>query len=102
MPGGKEPNIRPKRPAQAVIDMAHNDSYDAQGYGYGHTDTYGRFDNTENVIMGVFLSVAMLLCCWARPNPSSFVRFLPVSRYLLELSSGVWVLECGVLTSRGA
>ena len=30
------------------------------------------------------------------------VRFLPVSQYLLELASGVWVLECGVLTSREA
>ena len=30
------------------------------------------------------------------------VRFLPVSRYSLELPSGVWVLECGVLTSREA
>ena len=36
-------------------------------------------------------------------QPSSLkVRFLPVSRYLLELSSGVWVLTCGVLTSREA
>ena len=39
----------------------------------------------------------------ARPvNSSSLVRFLPVSQYLLELASGVWVLECGVLTSREA
>ena len=30
------------------------------------------------------------------------VRFLPVSQYLLELASGVWVLECGMLTSREA
>ena len=35
-------------------------------------------------------------------NPSSLVRFLPVSQYLLERASGVWVLECGVLTSRQA
>ena len=35
-------------------------------------------------------------------NSSSLVRFLPVSQYLLELASGVWVLECGVLTSREA
>ena len=32
-------------------------------------------------------------------NSSSLVRFLPVSQYLLELAFGVWVLECGVLTS---
>ena len=38
----------------------------------------------------------------ARQSPPSLVRFLPVSQYLLELASGVWVLECGVLTSRGA
>ena len=35
-------------------------------------------------------------------KPSSLVRFLPVSQYLLELASGVRVLECGVLTSREA
>ena len=35
-------------------------------------------------------------------KPSSLARFLPVSRYLLELASGVRVLECGVLTSPGA
>ena len=35
-------------------------------------------------------------------NPSSLVRFLPVSQYLLELASGLWVLECGVLSCRGA
>ena len=35
-------------------------------------------------------------------QPSSLVRFLPVSRYLLEPASGVWVLGCGVLTSREA
>ena len=35
-------------------------------------------------------------------KPSSFARFLPVSQYLLELASGVWVLECGVLSSPGA
>ena len=35
-------------------------------------------------------------------KPSSLVRFLPVSQYLLELASGVWVIECGVLTSREA
>ena len=34
--------------------------------------------------------------CQARQSPSSLVRFLPVSQYLLELSSGAWVLECGV------
>ena len=38
----------------------------------------------------------------ARQNPSSLVRFLVVSQYLLELASDVWVLECGVLTSGGA
>ena len=39
----------------------------------------------------------------ARQSPSSLkVRFLPVSQYLLELASGVWVLECGMLTSREA
>ena len=27
-------------------------------------------------------------------------RFLPVPQYLLELASGVWLLKCGVLTSR--
>ena len=32
-------------------------------------------------------------------NSSSLVRFLPVIQYLLELACGVWVLECGVLTS---
>ena len=41
--------------------------------------------------------------CAAYPRgpskPSSLVRFLPVFQYLLELTSGVWVLECGVLTS---
>ena len=36
------------------------------------------------------------------PTPSSLARFLPVSQYLLEFASGVWVLECGVLTSLGA
>ena len=35
-------------------------------------------------------------------KPSSLARFLPISQYLLELASGVWVLECGVLTSREA
>ena len=35
-------------------------------------------------------------------KPSSLVRLLPVFQYLLELASGVWVLECGVLTSPGA
>ena len=30
------------------------------------------------------------------------VRFLPISKYLLELASGLSVLECGVLTCRGA
>ena len=35
-------------------------------------------------------------------KPSSLVRFLLVSQYLLELASGVWALECGVLTSRDA
>ena len=39
----------------------------------------------------------------ARQSPSSLkVRFLPVSQYLLELASGVWLLECGVLSSREA
>ena len=38
----------------------------------------------------------------ARQRPPSLVRFLPVSQDLLELASGVWVLECGVCTSRGA
>ena len=33
----------------------------------------------------------------ARQSPSSPVRFLPVSQYLLELASGIRVLECGVL-----
>ena len=32
-------------------------------------------------------------------RPSSPVRFLPVSQYLLEPAFGVWALECGVLTS---
>ena len=36
------------------------------------------------------------------PKPSSLVRFLPVSQYLLKLASGIWVLECGVLTYREA
>ena len=35
-------------------------------------------------------------------KPSSLVRFLTVSQYLLEPASSVWVLECGVLTSREA
>ena len=36
-------------------------------------------------------------------NPSPLkVRFLPISQYLLELASGRWVLECGVLSCRGA
>ena len=35
-------------------------------------------------------------------KPSSLARFLPVSQYLLELASGVWVLEFGVLASPGA
>ena len=39
---------------------------------------------------------------WARQTPSSVVQFLPASQYLLELASGIRVLECGVLTSRGA
>ena len=39
----------------------------------------------------------------ARQNSSSLkVRFLPVSQDLLELASGIWVPECGVLTSREA
>ena len=40
--------------------------------------------------------------CLHGPQAPFLVRFLPVSQYLLELASGVWVLECGVLTSRGA
>ena len=40
---------------------------------------------------------------WTAKAPLPYdVRFLPVSRHLLELSSGVWALECGVLTSREA
>ena len=35
-------------------------------------------------------------------KPSSLVRLLPVSQYLLELASDDLVLECGVLTSRDA
>ena len=35
-------------------------------------------------------------------KPSSLVRLLPVSQYLLELASDDWVLKCGVLTSRDA
>ena len=39
----------------------------------------------------------------ARPKPSSLkVRFLPDLQYLLALASGVWLLGCGVLASRGA
>ena len=35
-------------------------------------------------------------------KPSSLkVRFLPVAQYLLGLASGLWVLECDLLTSRG-
>ena len=35
---------------------------------------------------------------WAR-TPSSPARLFPVSQYLHEPAFGVWVLECGVLTS---
>ena len=35
----------------------------------------------------------------ARQSPSTPVRFFPISQYLLESASGVWALECGVLTS---
>ena len=35
-------------------------------------------------------------------TPSSLVRLLPVSQCLLELASDDWVLECGVLSCRGA
>ena len=35
-------------------------------------------------------------------KPSSLVRFLPGFQYLLEPASGVWMLGCGVLTSRAA
>ena len=35
-------------------------------------------------------------------SPLSSFRFLPVFQYLLKLASGVWVLECGVLTFREA
>ena len=34
--------------------------------------------------------------------PSLKVRFLPDFQYLLEPASGVWLLGCGVLTSREA
>ena len=44
----------------------------------------------------------MSILTTARQRPPSLVRFLPVCQYLLELASGVWVLECGVLTSREA
>ena len=43
---------------------------------------------------------SMDLQSMARSKPSFLkVRFLPISWYLLELSSGGWALECGVLTS---
>ena len=35
-------------------------------------------------------------------KPSSLVRFLPDLQYLLQPASGVWLLGCGVLTSREA
>ena len=38
----------------------------------------------------------------ARQKPPSFVRFLPDFQYLFEPFSGVWLLGCGVLTSREA
>ena len=38
----------------------------------------------------------------ARGRPSSLVRFLPDFQCLLEPASGVWLLGCGVLTSREA
>ena len=34
--------------------------------------------------------------------PPCLARFFPVFQYLLERDSGVWVLECGGLTFRGA
>ena len=34
----------------------------------------------------------------ARQSPPSPVCFFPISQYLLEPASGVWTLECGVLT----
>ena len=38
----------------------------------------------------------------ARQSPLPYdVRFLPYSQYLLEPASGVWLLACSVLTSRG-
>ena len=54
-------------------------------------DAFSTFDTDKNGTMD-------------RPvnSPSPKVRFLPVSQYLLELASGIWVLECGVLTSREA
>ena len=36
------------------------------------------------------------------PPPPFKVRFLPDFQYLLEPASGVWLLGCGVLTSREA
>ena len=59
-----------------------------------------RIDNDENDEANMELRI------WAShrgpPRPSSLVRFLSVSQYLLELASCAWVLECGVLTSREA
>ena len=38
----------------------------------------------------------------SKPSLPYDVRFLPNSQYLLEPASGVWLLGCGVLTSREA
>ena len=38
----------------------------------------------------------------ARPSPPSLLRLLCVSQYVLGRAPGVWLLECGVATSRGA
>ena len=51
---------------------------------------------------GTFSPVAKNHDFFGPSRPSSLVLFLPDFQYLLEPFSGVWLLGCGVLTSREA
>ena len=68
--------------------------------GYAHTATWA-----EGKLTLRLRACAPQCALHVRPvnEPSSLkVRFLPVSRYLLELSSGGKALTCGVFTSSEA
>ena len=59
-------------------------------------------DGCQTAVKAYLFACDHVVDCDGPSTPSSLVRFLPVSQYLLELASGVWVIECGVLTSREA